>query len=67
MAERLMEARRAEARASRERPTQWRGPRAIDKGRGQMLKGWPMQRRRAEAYTRRRAVRLKERREAVGL
>ena len=28
MAERLMEARRAEARASRERPTQWRGPRA---------------------------------------
>jgi hypothetical protein len=29
MAERLMEARRAEARASRERPTQWRGPREI--------------------------------------
>jgi hypothetical protein len=35
MAERLMEARRAEARASRERPTQWRGPRAIEKGRGE--------------------------------
>ena len=39
MAERLMEARRAEARASRERPTQWRGPRSKEKAESMQGRG----------------------------